>query len=386
MPHQHPLFPENVTVAIEGSSGIALTALKIKDARLTPAQKRFNQLLKQTQTLADGIEALRNMADQQRLLRIQKHSPLEQQHNDLLRQMVRWLDARLKRKGLTKRQTEKAHELLCDMAGSLAMDGDVEMQAIHDAHAEHTLDEQTQFHVNDFQQFMEGVLGEKVGDDDAFDTLEDVMEASVKKMAAQRDAQAKAHAESQAKAAAKPKKQTAAQQKAQSQQQDASTALRTIYRQLASALHPDRETDPQEQQRKTALMKEANAAYERRDLLALLHLQMQAELVDVSQVATLAKEKLAALTSLLKERVAVLRDEMFTLERHIGEEFDYPPYEALSASALQRHVQATLQGMQADIRCMKHDLEAVQDDKFFKRWLNQQHAARFDFDADFCPF
>ena len=88
-------------------------------------------------------------------------------------------------------------------------------------------------------------MGEKVGEDDAFDSLDDLMEASVKKIAAQREAHAKAHAESQAKAAAKQKKQTAAQQKAQSQQQDASTALRTIYRQLASALHPDRETDPQ---------------------------------------------------------------------------------------------------------------------------------------------
>lgn len=386
MPHQQPLFPEDATAATNGTQGKTLTALKIKDDRLTPAQKRFNQLLKQTQTLTDSIEALRTMADQQRQVHTQKVLPLEQQHAELLRQMVFWLDARLKRKGLTKRQTEKTKELLCDMAAVLAMDGDVEMQAIHDAHAEHTLDEQAQFHVNDFQHFMEGVLGEKVGDDDEFESLDDLMEASVKKMAAQREAHAKAHAESQAKAAAKPKKQTAAQQKAQSQQQDASTALRTIYRQLASALHPDRETDPQEQQRKTALMKEANAAYERRDLLALLHLQMQAELVDVSQVATLAKEKLAALTSLLKERVAVLHDEMFTLERHIGEEFDYPPYEALSASALQRHVQATLLSMQADIRTMKRDLEAVQDDKFFKRWLNQQHAARFDFDDDFCPF
>jgi hypothetical protein len=47
---------------------------------------------------------------------------------------------------------------------------------------------------------------------------------------------------------------------ATAQTEDATGALRTIYHQLVSALHPDRETDPQEQLRKTALMKEANAA------------------------------------------------------------------------------------------------------------------------------
>ena len=36
--------------------------------------------------------------------------------------------------------------------------------------------------------------------------------------------------------------------------QDAKAALRSIYRQLASALHPDREPDPVERERKSALM------------------------------------------------------------------------------------------------------------------------------------
>ena len=53
----------------------------------------------------------------------------------------------------------------------------------------------------------------------------------------------------------------------QTEQHDADTLLRRLFRQLASALHPDRETDPQARLRKTALMSEANAAYEKRDLV-----------------------------------------------------------------------------------------------------------------------
>ena len=90
------------------------------------------------------------------------------------------------------------------------------------------------------KMFMEGMLGEDIGDDGAsFDTLEDLMRASMAKMQAKASAEEEAHAHRQSK-----RKKTAAQLKAEAQAQDANGALRTIYRQLASALHPDRETDP----------------------------------------------------------------------------------------------------------------------------------------------
>jgi len=160
--------------------------------------------------------------------------------------------------------------------------------------------------------------------------------------------------------------------------QDANGALRTLYRQLASALHPDRETDPQEQLRKTVLMKEANAAYERRDLLALLQLQVRADVADADKVATMATEKLAALTALLKERVAVLTREIHVLERQALHEFDLPPYSPFSEAILKRHLVMQQQNLQADIAMMQQDLVRVEDDAHFKRWLKQQHALAQD--------
>ncbi|WP_341888453.1 hypothetical protein [Variovorax sp. YR752] len=47
--------------------------------------------------------------------------------------------------------------------------------------------------------------------------------------------------------------------------------MRDIFRKLASALHPDRETDAQQRKVKTALMQKANQAYAANDLLALLN-------------------------------------------------------------------------------------------------------------------
>jgi hypothetical protein len=59
----------------------------------------------------------------------------------------------------------------------------------------------------------------------------------------------------------------------------------------ASDLHPDRETDPAEHARKTILMSEANAAYGWRDPMALLQLQLRADLADARKVPLWPRRK-----------------------------------------------------------------------------------------------
>jgi hypothetical protein len=386
MPKQPKLFPDGVPPAATSSGAtVALSALKFSTGQVSPAQKRFNQLLKQTETLAGKIEAVRALADSNRAVFSSTLTPLEQQRTALMRDMALWLGERLKRKGLTAKQQDIARGILCTIAANLAMTGDETMQELHDEHSDETLEEQEKFEAAQMKRFLEDMLGDEIGDEGAsFDTLDELMRASMAKAQEQASAREEAHAHRQSK-----RKKTAAQLKTEAETQDANGALRTIYRQLASALHPDRETDPAEQLRKTALMKEANAAYERRDLLALLHLQMQADLVDGEQVANLAKEKLAALTALLKERVKVLQHELFHIERQTMAEFDLPIYAPVSAASIKRHLVESERDLQDEIAVMQEDLLRVQDDKHFKRWLRQQQDSTrrvSEFDDDDCPF
>jgi len=220
---QHSPHDSNATATPGGAkpAGQALTALTIDASQpLSPAQKRFNNLLADIETLATRIDNLHRIIDAHRIVSISTLTPLEQEKAGLMRQMVVWLNQRLQCKGLTNRQRLAARDVLRHMAAELAYNGDEAMRKLHDAHSRHSLE------------------------------------------AFEKDEAQQAHP-------AKPEK-APRQIKEQAQAQDANGALRSIYRQLASALHPDRETDPAEQLRKTALMKEANAAYERHDLLALL--------------------------------------------------------------------------------------------------------------------
>lgn len=359
-----------------------MSALQFGSATISPAQKRFNQLIKQTEALAQKIEDTRQLADTHRQLAAQRLAPLEQQHNALIRQMALWLDGRLQRKGLSAKQKATAKDILSQMAATLADTGDQAMADLFDKYNDTSLEEDEKEVAADMKMFMEGMFGEPLEDDDTeYQSMEDLMRAATAKMQAQMAAEADARAHKQSK-----RKKSAAQLKAEAaataQTNDATGALRTIYRQLVSALHPDREPDPQEQLRKTALMKEANAAYEKRDLLALLQLQLRTDLTDASQMATMAKEKMAALTTLLKERVKVLTEELYALERQMIIELDLPMFSTLSASALRRHLQDSEQELREDLETMQHDLKAVQDDAFFKRWLREQRQAideAFDF-------
>jgi hypothetical protein len=355
-------------------AGLVLSALKFGSGPVSPAQKRFNQLLNQTETLANKIEATRALADAHRRVHARTLAPLEQERNALMRQMALWLDERLKRKGLSVKQKSMASQILCHLAAQVASTGDEAMHALYTAHSDTSLEEDEKTDAADLKMFMEKILGEKMGDDDTpFESLEDLLRASMAKM------QEKAAADAAKQASRKSKrKKSAAQLKAEAaataQTEDATGALRTIYRQLVSALHPDRETDPQEQLRKTALMKEANAAYERRDLLGLLQLQLRAELTDASQMADMAKEKLAALTALLKDRVKVLNDELWAVEQQTMDEFDFPVFSPLSAATLRRHLSECELNLQEEISMMKEDLVVVQDETRFKRWLREQQA------------
>ena len=376
MSHQSSLFDSESpgagdspppSAAATAGSGTAVTALKFADRVLSAEQQRFNQLLERTETLANKIEAARALADAHRIVSGTTLRPLEDQRDTLMRDMALWLDERLKRPGLTRKQQQMASEIICRMASGLALQGDEAMRALHDVHSDRSLGDQERVIAADTQAYLEEILGQAVGGEQQFANLEEVLQASMEQMRQQAQAHEEARAAHQAKRA-KATRQT----KTGQQTQDAVGALRAIYRQLASALHPDRETDPVEHARKTSLMSEANAAYGRRDLLALLQLQLRADLADARKVSTMAKEKIAALSLLLKERADVLSRELREFEAHTRAEFDLPPYLPLAAVGLRRHLQEQKHSFLADIGMMQRDFVRVRDDAEFKRWLRDQ--------------
>ena len=80
--------------------------------------------------------------------------------------------------------------------------------------------------------------------------------------------------------------------------------MREVYRKLASALNPDRESDPIERERKTALMQRVNQDYARNNLLELMELQLELEHIDQDALKNISQDRLKHYNAIMKEQIA----------------------------------------------------------------------------------
>lgn len=353
------------------SVAAALSVASATQAPLPAAARAFNLQLTRIDKLKSQLQALDALAQSHRQAVHDHLNPLHLAHAQTMREMALLLDQRLGTRVLSRVQRETALELLCGLARTLAEDGDAEMAALHDKHHPQSLAELAQADKADLREQLEEMLGEPLDGLHEGASLEDMVAAGMARM---REA-AKAEQERRRAAAAKrkaKKKPGAAQAAALALMDDAQTSLRSLFRQLASMLHPDRESDAQLRQTKTALMSEANAAYERRDLVTLLQIQQRALGADPLAAARLSDDKLAALTQLLKAQVAELERERASRSEQLAAEFEVAPGFGLSPQTLQRVLEARVSALQEEVEQMQRDLRQVQDDAGLKRWLTEQ--------------
>ena len=163
------------------------------------------------------------------------------------------------------------------------------------------------------------ILGEEMIDGHQAESVEDLMRHAAEGLA-------RAQAEHAARAAARPQARSAKAQAAQQRQAEATEqaakqagqSVREAFRKLASALHPDRETDPAAREHKTRLMQQANQAYVRNDLLTLLSMQLDLEQIDGQHLANLPEARLAHYNQVLREQLAALQQELGECIAHFG--------------------------------------------------------------------
>ena len=356
------------------------------NAQLTPAQQRFNDLLAQIEQLSGQIERLEAWSDKHRYAHIQALRESVQLSQSHRKSLLLFVHERLQSSDFTDRQQRMARGLVRGLMAHLAATNDPQVQALVDLYvSEADEQEAVEEHAEAAQRLRERIeeaLGQPIEKPGQYQTPEEMMAAGMRQW--QRQQQADEERKTAKRAARKAQKQaqkkSAAADKgkvpaAQTRELDAKSAIRTIFRQLASALHPDREPDEQERLRKTGLMSEVNAAYEKNDLTTLLRLQMQVSQGNPKNTAGtthMADDKLIAMSLLLKEQVAALEDDLDQLESRLSRELCVP----VRADADEVEMTQSLQRIQADQRhsaeSLAADLRRIQNDAELKRWLKEQ--------------
>ena len=346
---------------------------------LSPEQKQFKKLISK-------IEAAR-----QELSHWLAFVPIYQQRYNVeiapvlarLREkriaMARLLDQSIHGKSLGKRQKAKVIEILIDRVSEL-------LDEAHDAELVELFDRYSEVSFADGQQdemaLLEAIASDAFGVDLDRDTTADSPEELARRIHEKLLGTAAEHA-AEPPTRKKNAQARAAEVRRMRAEQDSSKAVREVYRKLVSELHPDRELDPQERIRKTDLMQQVNQAYEARDLLALLELQLKIEQIDPTALANLARERLAHYNWVLKEQLARLHEqlsetlapfEMTLFGRLRGK---------LTPVAVSRALAEDLRELKTTLREIEADLVSFQDPNRLKASLKHYHAGPSEDELEF---
>jgi len=162
--------------------------------------------------------------------------------------------------------------------------------------------------------------------------------------------------------------------------------MREIYRKLASALHPDRETDARQREEKTALMQRVNQAYAANDLLALLELQLQIEQIDASHIANASAQRLKHYNKVLGEQLGEPRAEVDRVEMEFRMEFGLEPGWGTNPRKLGEVLKRTSRQWRAELAQQQRDMRMLGDVAATKRWLKRQRQLSREAEFDFEPF
>ena len=382
--HQMPPSPALPETPPESAPSLSALMVQVTtQEKLTPAQQRFNDLLAQIERLSGQIQRLEAWSDRHRYAHIQALREAGQQAQDQRKSLLLFLHERVQTADLTVQQQRMARGKLRSLIGDLSATADPQVQALVDLYvseedAQEAAEEQAEA-AQRLRERIEEALGQPLEKPSQYQTPEEMMAAGMRQWQRQQqaDEERKATKRAARKAEKQAQKKSAAAEKGEMpaalmREVDAKSAIRTIFRQLASALHPDREPDEQERLRKTALMSEVNAAYEKNDLTTLLRLQMQVTQVNPQNKARMADDQLIAMSLLLKEQVAALEDDLVQLENRLSRELCVP----VRAGADEAAMSQSLQRMQADQRhsadSLAADLRRIQNDAELKRWLKEQ--------------
>ena len=161
----------------------------------------------------------------------------------------------------------------------------------------------------------------------------------------------------------------------------AAQSLRQVFRRVASALHPDRETDPERRRAKTALMQAANRANADADVLALLELQGRIARTDDSPRphgtgahSPANVQRLAQYTHLLAQQATDLRAQIDRIEARFRADVGLPIGRGLNPDRLVSYAKQDARALRDRLASVQAQARVFDDASALREWLRGARA------------
>jgi hypothetical protein len=369
--------------------GDGLVRVDVVDARkaLSRAQKTFNRLTReiehQRRLLAEWQAFAQSFAS-----RVAKElSPLERRIDEQRRALLKCFDAAHDGGKLTRREQGKMARIICTRAAEmLAGERDPELVALHDKYSDISYDDLRKGELEALKAMTEATFG--MSFDDEIRSPDELIDAVHRRIGAgfeeagsrEPDTAGMSDRWAGGEQAGRDKpasvRASARLERERAAIEGATRSVREVYRKLASELHPDRESDPIERDRKTALMQRVNQAYDSRDLLQLLALQIEVEQIDPEHLASIGDDRLAHYNRVLKDQAAELDQEIQDLVEPFAMSLGGRVYPDLTPSIVIGALQRDVAELRRESVWTAKQLDAFRDLRMLKAWLSTQRIER----------
>lgn len=379
------------------SNKIVRIAPKTQAKTLSAAQKQFNSLSKKIELRKKTLLAWKENIPVYRQKTEQEYNPLVDTFHKRQLEWMQLLDQFYDDPSFKKAEKAKIKHLISELSEDLLHEIDKysevdtdQIKALFNKYNNADYDamnDETNAAVGEMMKgFAKSMFGIDIGDDIDVSSPEKFKEQLEEKMRAieengeQKPAQAKPEPK-------KTKAQLAKEARQQEEEALASKSVQEIYRKLVAALHPDREPDEKERERKTELMQRVNIAYGKKDLMELLELQLEVEQIDATQLSQMADSRLKHFNKILKDQLAELEQDLYQIEEYFSYDFDMPFFDRLTPAQLLLQLANNIMGVKDDIAEIEQELDLFKDTQAFKSWLKgYKIPKKTSFDAYDSPF
>ena len=360
---QASLFSDQSLAATE--QGAAVPGILRRSRPLTAAQRRFNTLLKRIETLRAELEQWQGFMDVHVRRIATELAPRAAKLREQQSALAHLLDRQYTHPALGRGNREPLRALLLGLLTELLEEEETaELIALYDRHAPVARAEQQRV---GFELLR--ALAEELPID---------LEAYEGEPTAEAFAAWLGDAEEDAAPRRRRRSKAVAEDSGAGVGELDSHTLRTVFRRLASKLHPDRESDAGEHQRKTALMQELNAAYASGDLLRVLELQQSVDARAAEALAELDDAQLKPYLGPLQRQAKRLREQIDELITPLVTAFPGRSPRSMTPGGLQREFEQSLAELAHVQNSVAQDLERFADIQQLRAALEEARREQSD--------
>ena len=393
-PSQASLFdadaiPDNavVRVGVLGSRGA-----------LTKAQKDFNRWTAKVDDLRQRVAEWKAFGQSFGSVIARDLEPLSRQLAERRLALLRRFDAAHDGDDLTKRERGRLASVIVDLAADLLEeDDDPDLIVLHDKYSRSRYTDRRREQNDVVRAMAEEAFGVELSADD-LRTPEGVFEALGRHARRQPSTEPErergwepdrepanetasgsaqeAAPESRSRQRPRSAKALAREARERAAAEGANLSLREVYRKLASALHPDREPDTAERERKTLLMQRVNQAYDAKDLLQLLTLQIEVAQIDLEHLTDIGDSRLEHYNRVLKEQSANLDRELEALIEPFTMSVRGHSTRSLTPAIVLSALQDDVASLRRELQQITKDIESFKDPRRLKAWLKSLRLPR----------